>query len=202
MTNSTKKDHATPITMVMVVIVVNTAEARATTSNSHKESISICATAMERRPRQQEAPAFVRTTSGKLLQRGKTSNSLRKVPTLSWPLCSASSTNLTTEADKTAIMYWYKPIYNHRISSRLCNHKPTSSTSAAKNRELTIQPTEAVVITPDNNTTTHIEEIEEAATVTTTMAASMATEVAEDNTTTTEVTPEALTAVEEAADID
>jgi len=173
MTTSTKKDHATPTT------TVSTAEARATTSRSHKESISIYVEAEEHQPRLQEAPAFVRTTSGKLLRRVSTSNSLRKVPTLSWPICLASSTSLTTAADKTAIMYWYKPIYNHRIGSRLCSQTPTSSTSAAKNRELTIQPTEDAAITPDN-----------------------ITEVAEDNTTTAEVTPEALAADQEATDID
>ena len=176
MTTSTKKDHATPTTTA-----VSTAEARATTRLSRKESISIYVEAEERQPRQQEAPAFVRTTSGKLLRRVSTSNSLHKVPTLSWPLCLASSTNLTTAADKTAIMYWCKPIYNHRIGSRLCSHTPTSSTSAiktAKNRELTIQPTEDAATTPANTT-----------------------EVAEDISTTTEVTPEAP-AAEEATDID
>ena len=192
MINSIKKDNATPITMI-----VSTAEARATTKLSHKESISIYVEAVERRPRLQEAPAFVRITSGKLLRQVSTNSSLRKVPTLNWPLCSAGSTNLTTEADKTAVMYWCKPIYSHRISSRLCSHRPTSSTSATKNRELTIKAAEAVVSTPDNIT----KDTEAAATATTT-AASMATEVAEDNTTTTEVTPEALTVDQEVADID
>jgi hypothetical protein len=174
MTTSTKKDHATPTTTA-----VSTAEARATTRLSHKESISIYVEAEERQPRQQEAPAFVRTTSGKLLRRVSTSNSLHKVPTLSWPLCLASSTNLTTAADKTAIMYWYRPIYNHMISSHLCSHKPTSSTFAAKNRELTIQPTEDAATTPAN-----------------------ITEVAEDNSTTAEVTREALVVDQEVTDID
>ena len=180
MTTSTKKDHATPTTTA-----VSTVEARATTRLHHKDhnikdtSISIYVEAEEHQPRQQEAPAFVRTTSGKLLRQVSTSNSLRKVPTLSWPLCLASSTNLTTAADKTAIMYWYKPIYNHMISSHLCSHKPTSSTFAAKNRELTIQPTEDAATTPAN-----------------------ITEVAEDNSTTAEVTREALVVDQEVTDID
>jgi hypothetical protein len=93
-----------------------------------------------------------------------------------------------------AIVYWCKPIYNQRSASRLCSRRPISNTSTAKNRELMIQPAEAVVIPLDN-----ITKATEAVANATTMAASMATEAAEDNTTTTEVTPEAP-AAEAAAD--
>ena len=195
MTNNTRKDHGTPTTTAD-----NTEEARTTTRLSHKESTLICVEAAERRTREQEAPAFVRTTSAKLLRQVTTSSSLLKVPTLSWPLCSASSTSLTMGADQMAIMCCIKPIYKHTTTWRLCNQALTSSTSAAKNRALTTQPIEAVVILPDNITTNHTVAV-----ATTTMAASRATEVAVDSTTTittTEVTPEALTGDQEAADID
>lgn len=193
MTNSTKKDHAIPITTA-----ASTAKARATTRLSHKELISIYVEAIERPLTEQEAPVFARTTSDKLLLRVSTSNSLHKVPTLSWPLCSASSTSLATVADKTATSRRCKPIHHRRISLHLCNRTPTSSIFATRNKELTIQPTWAAVTTPDNIITKHTE----AATATATMAASTATKVAKHTTTTTEETPEALVVDQEAADID